>query len=278
LCIFLLISCTRSEEKKQSANTTTPPIAVLQPGMHPLWFQLTENGPQQLDTIYDAQLSAALVPWPLALHIRFFEVRENELYIVINRDGFMKIVPYNADGFSLYRFPDDDLWKNYSAGGFVFYENQPAALLYLDDRFIDTDLPPPNPRTWTFNMESNKPFPLAIPALEYYPPDWNIDTLRLADDGFWYYRTTGDGEIFMLRSGDLGQQGVFASLEDFQNSAPHETPNFDHLPLPPLPENFYYTFTAQLGDTIIAAWEEQEEYNTGAAGLMLIKFTPQAGL
>jgi hypothetical protein len=41
--------------------------------------------------------------------------------------------------------------------------------------------------------------------------------------------------------------------------------------LPPLPENFVYSHVVRLGDLIFAAWEEQEDYNIGAAGFMVFR-------
>ncbi|MDR1956665.1 MAG: hypothetical protein LBQ30_07415 [Treponema sp.] len=40
---------------------------------------------------------------------------------------------------------------------------------------------------------------------------------------------------------------------------------------PPLPEGFVYTRIGPVGDALIAAWEEQQGWNGGAAGLMIIR-------
>jgi hypothetical protein len=48
--------------------------------------------------------------------------------------------------------------------------------------------------------------------------------------------------------------------------------------LPSLPENFAYTHIARLGDLIIASWEEQQDYNIGAAGFMVIREKPKGCL
>jgi hypothetical protein len=42
--------------------------------------------------------------------------------------------------------------------------------------------------------------------------------------------------------------------------------------LPSLPDGFLYTWVGIAGDSLFACWEEQEEYNTSAAGFMVIKF------
>jgi hypothetical protein len=45
------------------------------------------------------------------------------------------------------------------------------------------------------------------------------------------------------------------------------------LSLPALPPGFVYTAAALCGNTLIAAWEEQEGYRIGAAGFMAIIFS-----
>jgi hypothetical protein len=47
-------------------------------------------------------------------------------------------------------------------------------------------------------------------------------------------------------------------------------PRMDHFSLPPLPEGFVYTRIGLLGDILIGAWEEQYNWNVGAAGFMII--------
>jgi hypothetical protein len=284
----VLGSCARPDKEpvpiKEVPSTPLPlqpaarPLAILQPGKYPLWFQLTEDGPVLLESIEDAILSAAFVPWTFALHVRFFLQKDGELTMVINGDGFLKLAPYSGtvDGLALYRFPCGDYWRQYTAGGFVFYEEQPAALLYLDDRFWDSDAPLPQPRTWTFNMESNNPFPLDIPALEQYPAEegWDADILRLGSDGFWYYRLSKKSgprpEVRLLRTLDLSQSGKPVSLSLFQNSSPEKMELANTLSLPELPEGFVYTGTAMAGNTLFACWEEQEDFNIGAAGFVLL--------
>ena len=303
LCsLFFVLSCTRNSQKnsvsealpevqplavRQSKRLTselaeTRPIAraaaILQTGRQPIWFQLTEAGPVHITSIEDAVYSAAFIPWPLAYHIGFIQERGNELIIVINRDGFLRLAPNNGTtpGIAMYRFSGGEFWRQYTLGAFVLYKNQPAALLYLDDIFLNTNAPPPNPRTWTFNMDSNTPFSLDIPALQQFPAEegWNIDTLRLGPDGYWYYRAAkrrgSNPEIRMLHVSDLSQTGNAVSLAAFQNSAPRKT-EINHPSLPPLPEGFIYTGIGRITDSLFASWEEQENYSIGAAGFVLIK-------
>lgn len=284
-----VISCTRSAPVNVSAapaaaeKTGARAAAILQTGEHPLWFQLTEEGPVLLETIEDAVFSAALVPWPLALHVRSFLETDNELVMAVNRDGFIKLAPSSREtkspstqDLAMYRFSGGSFFRQYTIGGFVFYDRRPAALLYLDDRFLDSSSPLPSPRTWSFNMESNTPFPLDIPALEIFPAKdgWDADTLRPGTDGMIYYRVIkkrGSPVTRMFRAENLSKAGKEISLEIFYGSLPRENKIPENYPLPPLPEGIIYTGAAIIGNNLFASWEEQEEYNIGAAGFMLMK-------
>ncbi|MDR1252671.1 MAG: hypothetical protein LBK62_10990 [Treponema sp.] len=358
LAVFLLclFSCARSGTESVTGLTRygPQPIAVLQAGEYPLWFQLTGTGPVLLDSIEDARFSTALIPWPAALHIRFMLAREDELVMAVNRDGFLRLAPWDESGAGLYHLPGGEFWRRYTVGALVMFEEKPAALLYRDDRFLDSNARFPQPRVWTFGPESSVPEGLDIPALDLFPPDegWDADTLRLGPDGFWYYRVLKqDGpqpESRLLRAADLGQPGDPVSIGTFQNSALPEpksaapaplrelldaaardawalviSPDFPQsrsftgsgqtgpgllayyrtgaaedgkdilaaaiLPdgqgiylsdavegpqpfsLPSLPEGFVYTGIGFAAGTLFAAWEEQEEYNIGAAGFMVIR-------
>jgi len=277
--ILLLPSCTR---KKQDSNTImwygAYPMAILQPGKNPLWFQLTENGPIQIETIEDAAFSSALIPWPLTNHIRFLHETDNGVVMVVNRDGFLKLAPVsgNTQGIAIYRFSGGDYWRQYTAGGFIYYEGNPTALLYLDERFLSSDAPLPKQRTWSFNMNSNVPFPVNIPFFAAFPSEegWDIDTLRLAGDGLIYYRAakreSSSPLVRMFRTADFEQAGKEISVDVFFGSAPKETV-FSHPSLPPLPEGFVYTGIGKVSGSIFASWEEQEEFSIGAAGFVVVK-------
>jgi len=234
----------------------TPPMAVLQAGKYPLWFQFTDDGPVLIETIEDACFSAALIPWPLARHIRFILARDNEIMMAVNRDGFILLSPWQGassqggkqgnDGIGLYRLaggepriddamppfdrPAGEYWQHYTTGAFFLLgeDRKPLALLYRDDRFIDSDQPIPQYRLWTFDLQTASPYTMAMPALDAYPAekDWNIDALRRGADANWYFRatrkTTAQPEIRMLRTGDFTIPGEQVSLSAFQNSAKPE--------------------------------------------------------
>jgi hypothetical protein len=203
-------------------------MAILQAGEYPLWFQFNAKGPvilELLESIEDACFSAALIPWPLAQHVRFMLAQGKDLLIAVNGDGFYCLSPKENGQVGLYRFSGGESWRQYTVGAFVLFDGKPAALQYRDDRFLDSDAPLPAPRLWTFDLRSGGPQPLAIPSLGVFPPEagWDVDTLRRGGDGFWYFRavkkTAEQPEIRMLRSGDLVLEGEKVSLGAFQNAA-----------------------------------------------------------
>jgi hypothetical protein len=83
-----------------------------------------------------------------------------------------------------------------------------------------------------------------------------------------YYRNTGESPV-ALAVNPKGR-GLYAEV-----LPPPETENeavkLRSLALPELPESFVYTGIALSGQNIIAAWEEQEYFNIGAAGFMVMK-------
>jgi len=297
LVLFLsLVSCTRGSGRAASSQQPVPetlagvsgyetsgavPMAILQTGEYPLWFLLTEEKPVYIGTIEEAIGMSAFIPWLYTPHIRFLQKDKDDLVMVINRIGVFKITPNeNSDTgqheFTAYFFSGGDFWRQYTAGGFVFYEDKPAALLYLDDRIIEIDLPKPSPQVWSFNMKSNNLFPIDIPVFKLFPEDdgWSADTLRKGNDGLFYYRiakrSDSSASVKMFRANNLIQQGSEISIDVFYNSAPRKE-EISHPSLPPLPDNFVYTDIAEIGDSVFASWEEQQDYSIGAAGFMLIK-------
>ena len=200
-------------------------MAVLQAGEQPLWFQVTDEGCLLKETIEETLYSAALIPWPLAPHIRFSLAKDGELVMAVNRNGFIRFSPWDGGaGVGLYHYPGG-AWHEYTVGALALIKDKPVALLYRDDKFYDADVPPPSPRLWTLDLYSNVPRAIALPALDAFVAEdgWDIDTLRQGDDGLWYYRAvkknTAGAEILMLRSSDLALAGERITLGSFQNAA-----------------------------------------------------------
>ena len=228
----LLVSCTRGKDSVGVQPSGPPPMAVLQAGKYPLWFQFTDDGPVLIETIEDACFSAAFIPWPLARHIRFILARDDEIMMAVNREGFLCLSPWQGgktenNGIGLYRLPGGEYWKGYTTGAFFLAgeDREPLALLYRDDRFIDSDQPVPSSRLWTFDLRAASPYTIAMPALDAFPAEegWNIDALRRGPDANWYFRaarkTEAQPEMRMLRTSDFNMPGEQVSLGVFQNSA-----------------------------------------------------------
>ena len=224
-----LLSCARAEKGPADPAQPEPsvqPATVVRAGEYPLWFQFTGEGQAVIETIEDARFSAALIPWPLAPHVRFALAQGEEFLMAVNRGGLIRLSPWDGEGgIGLYHYPGGEFWRGYTVGAFVLLGENPVALLYRDDRFLETGDPLPSPRLWTFGQYSPKPEFFALPALDAFAPEdgWDIDALRRGADGFWYYRAVrknaGQPQTAMLRSGDLAGEGERVSLGAFQAAA-----------------------------------------------------------
>jgi len=278
LFFCLLFSCARNSVQTSDTWSGARPLAILQTGEYPIWFILTEDGPVHIESIEDAVLTSALVPWPYAPYICYLQKYEETLVMAVNRFGFLKILPdtVNDEDFLLYCFSGRNMWDEYTVGGFIYFDGKPIALIYHDDRFFDSNIKLIVPQVWSFNMESDFPFPVNIPILNLFPENekWEADTLRFGNDGLIYYRVRNkSGEspsTRMFRTDDLTQAGEEISAEVFFNSALRRA-DISHSSLPYLPDGFIYTGMGYIGDSIFASWEEQEDYSIGAAGFVVIK-------
>jgi hypothetical protein len=117
---------------------------------------------------------------------------EDRIILGINREGFLAFMPWaggESGGIALYRIDNRAYWKDYSLGALFVFESKAAALLYRDDYFIDSSLPPPSPRVWALEPGAGMR-DLRIGAFEDLPPEegWDIEALRQGPDDRWQYR------------------------------------------------------------------------------------------
>jgi hypothetical protein len=233
----LLFSCIRGKDAVgvQQGESKARPLAVLQAGKYPLWFQFTDDGPVLIDSIEEACFSAAFIPWPLARHISFILARDDELMMAVNRDGFICLSPWQSgkeenDGIGLYHISGGEYWQRYTTGAFFLLgeERKPLALLYRDDRFVDSDQPVPLIRLWTFDLQAALPYTTSMLLLDAFPPEegWNIEAFRRGPDAYLYFRvfrkTEAQPEIRMLKADGFSTPGEQVSLGAFQSSAKPE--------------------------------------------------------
>jgi hypothetical protein len=304
----------RERTEAAGSLPTSPPeslIAVLRPGENPLWFDIS-GGPAGGMTagegataegeivlagrfpLIDSPAGAALAPftpWPLALHGAAMLAHGEIVYLALNRDSLLAFFPMEGGDVGLCRFAGTDYWESYTVGNLFLYDDKPALFFYRDDIFTEPAASPPMPPVLALYPgplagESAIPVrgdlePLEIPALADVPfaEGWEADILRPGTDGLWYYRgirrRNGGRETRYFRSAALSHKGEEIGPGLYRNSQKEETPEPAMSGLPSLPENFVYTHSVRLGDLIIASWEEQQDYNIGAAGFMVVREKPK---
>jgi hypothetical protein len=195
-------------------------------------------------------------------------------------------LPLKGGDLGLYRLTGGSYWESCTLGNLFLYGGRPAVFFYRDQIFVDPAAPPPDPPVLTLipgDPETPAPFarlePLELPALAEFPPaeDWEADILRPGADGLWYYRLVrpknGGREIRYFRAADLSAPGEEVEPALYRGSQ-QERLAPESSGLPPLPEDFAYTHVVRLGDFTIASWEEQQDYNIGAAGFMVLRGPP----
>jgi hypothetical protein len=211
-------------------------------------------------------------------------VGEEVLYLAVNRDSLLALVPLEGGDLGLYRFTGADAvsgaayWESYTVGNLFLFDDRPALFFYRDDHFAELSAPPPDPPVLALDSPPAALVPLAIPALAGLAEGWEADILRQGADGLWYYRelrrVDGGGEFRYFRGPDLSRPGEQIGVETYRSAqAPGgpEDPAGEGESLPPLPENFVYTQVKRLGNHLVAAWEEQADYSIGAAGFMVLR-------
>ncbi|MDR2484910.1 MAG: hypothetical protein LBD55_05905 [Treponema sp.] len=78
-----------------------------------------------------------------------------------------------------------------------------------------------------------------------------------------YYLNTGGGNARALV--------ILPDGRGMSGETQGDTSGLQAFTLPALPEGFVYTRVGSSGNTVIAAWEEQQDLNVGAAGLMILR-------
>jgi hypothetical protein len=263
LCVlFPLLSCLKAPSSKgtapgpdapaesavpePSASAGAPsaygldPLAILEPGDLPLWFELGAGGPLLVNAPGAASLTP-FTPWPLARFVRAVLIREDTLFLAVNRDGFLILTPGRTgetadarNSLTLYRAADPSLWGQYTIASAFLFRALPSVLFYRDDFFTDPAPEAPSPRVLAMVPGTPYPSGLEIPAFAAFPPQagWDIDNLRLGQDGFWYYRSVRKlsppgievPAPRYFRGADLSLPGEEISLAAFQESARPEFP------------------------------------------------------
>jgi hypothetical protein len=212
-------------------------VALLQSGKNPLWFELGELGPALIPSPEEAPLHP-FVPWPLTRRVAGILGMGDRIILGINREGFLAFVPWAAgenSGIALYRIDNGAYWKDYSLGSLFVFDAKAAAMLYRDDYFIDSSLPPPSPRVWGLDPRAGMK-ELIVEALEELPPEqgWDIEALRQGPDDRWLYRAIRKGGSLRgmgyFSAGDLALSGE-PSTEAAMREASRPRP-WDQAPEP----------------------------------------------
>jgi hypothetical protein len=202
------------------------PLALLQSGENPLWFELGEQGPALIPSPEEAPLHP-FVPWPLTRRVAGILGREDRIILGINREGFLVFVPWaggESGGIALYRIDNSPYWKDYSVESLFVFDSKAAAMLYRDDYFIDSSLPPPSPRVWALESDAGMR-ELIVEAFEGLPPEdgWDLEALRQGPDDRWYYRAIRKSGplrgIGYFRAGDLSLPGEPSTEEAMRNAS-----------------------------------------------------------
>jgi hypothetical protein len=231
LPLCLLLSCAPAPESRSVPAAPVQPLAILEAGEYPLWFELTGEGPVQIASAEDASLSP-FSPWPLARHIRFVLAAKEELVMAVNRDGFLRLAAGEdapeASGpgrAGLFRYAFAGFRQSYTTASLFVYGGRPAVRLYRDDFFIESGAALPSPRVEVLEPDEPAPLSLEIPALAAWPSGegWDADALRLGRDGFWYFRLVKKDlpqPVIVYRRGrDLNGESEAVSPGVFRDSA-----------------------------------------------------------
>ena len=293
LTLFLLSVC-GCPKRTAPAGSPPPPQdeapatgVLVRTGAEPLWTEF-ENGRLRPIASPEAAALKPFEPWPLTEHAAGIVQWGGGLTVAVNRHGFLLVKEAKNGLLELYFLEESEFTPRYTILKAFIFLDKPAFLLYRDDFFVEHDIPPPSPRVFTVTDGIFGLKPVEIPAFSGFPgaEGWDIEDFFTSDDGEWYFKAVwkggGTGKIAYMRTENLSATGEEIPLGDYMRAAmkaagrAEDGADITGLPLwlPQLPPNFVYTDYSQTGGAGIAAWEERENWNTGAAGLLFLQINP----
>ncbi|MDR3356408.1 MAG: hypothetical protein LBO04_04390 [Spirochaetaceae bacterium] len=262
-----------------SGESRARPELLVKAGAAPLWLEFDGEGLRPLSSPEDAALKP-LIPWPLAEHAAGIVSWEGGLAIAVNRWGFWLVKDAAGGLFELYFLADKETTPRYTMRRAFTFQGRPAFLLYRDDFFVEHGIPPPAARVLAVKSDVSGLEAVEIPAFSAFPgaEGWDIEDFFTPDGVLWYFKALhkggGSGKVSYVRAETLSAGGEEIPFDAYiraaMASAPARQDEAAFPGLPPLPAGFVYTAYSQTGGACIAAWEEREDWNIGAAGLLVI--------
>jgi hypothetical protein len=271
---------------------------LVEAGAAPVWAEFQENAIRQLKTPEDASLKP-FTAWPSAEYAVDMIQWADGLAIAVNRVGFWLVKNRQDDILELYFLTDTEFVPMYTMHRAFIFENKPVFLIYRNDFFGIHEISPPVSRFFTINDDKTGIEAIDIPVFSEFTgvEGWDIEELFNVEKSFWYFKAVlkgGDaGTVHYVRAARLSDSvGEKVSLGTYMAAArfaaeknygmegtgteilEKSPPPLDDLPA--LPENFVYTVHSQVGAVCIIAWEERENWNTGAAGLLFTRAPPNS--
>ncbi|MDR2489881.1 MAG: hypothetical protein LBD20_00595 [Spirochaetaceae bacterium] len=165
-----------------------PPGAVMRLDGEPCWFEFVAGLPRQIGRPEDAALKD-FKPWPQAVHAAGLLPFYDGLVAAVNRCGLLALVSGGGGDVLMYVFTKADFFANYTTAALFYFDGAPAVLLSANDFFLESELPPPEPRAFMLSAGENALLELDIPAFQPYPPaeGWNIEQIFPTAAGLWYF-------------------------------------------------------------------------------------------